>query len=618
MFNPFVSKSSKNKPGRILLVEDDRIIAAAELKLLKKLGYSVTVAASGKEAVDIINANPSDTDLILMDIDLGRGMDGTAAVREILKLHDIPVLFLSGISDPDTIERLDDVLSYGFVVKGADISILAASIKMAFRLHDVKIRLKEREQELLLLSNAIESSSDAIAISQPDAILQYVNTAFLKLWDYRTKDEVIGRPAADFWVEPEKASFVAQMVLMKGGWSGELKAIGRDGSVFNVDVNTSLVKGSDNKPAGIIGIFRSNLARKLADQSVLENEERFRSLFENALEGIFQTTPDGRYLNMNPAFSSMFGYSSPEEMIVSINDIGSQVYVDPEVRERLKKLLNENGMVKNYEAQVYKKDGSRFWISINARLIRDDGMLDRYEGTNIDITERKIADEKLEEQKRRLLQTNQQLESLNRELLASYREKELLLKEINHRIRNNLNMISGILFLESEKLEDEKAKSFFNDVRTRISSMSAVYDRLYQSPDLQNVNLAEYVRSLTLSIISSYKPADSRINIRVDADEVRLDVKRAGVLGLILNELISNALKHGFPEKKDGTVHVKLAESEGNITLAVSDDGIGIREGEHGNVSTGLPLVRMLAKQVVGTLEIYDDSGTTATISFRR
>ena len=135
MFNPFVSKSSKNKPGRILLVEDDRIIAAAELKLLKKLGYSVTVAASGKEAVDIINANPSDTDLILMDIDLGRGMDGTAAVREILKLHDIPVLFLSGSSDPDTIERLDDVLSYGFVVKGADISILAASIKMAFRLH---------------------------------------------------------------------------------------------------------------------------------------------------------------------------------------------------------------------------------------------------------------------------------------------------------------------------------------------------------------------------------------------------------------------------------------------------------------------------------------------------
>lgn len=619
MLTSFLIKSAKKRSGHILLVEDDHIIAAAELKLLKKLGYTVTLVTSGRDAVDLMNENPGDINMILMDIDLGHGMDGTAAVREILKVHDIPVLFLSGVSDPETIERLDDVLSYGFVVKGADISILDASIKMAFRLHDVKNSLKEREQELLLLSNAIESSGDAIAISQPDAILRYVNPAFLRMWDYKTKDEVVGKPAADFWEEPDKASFVAQMVLLKGGWSGELAARGRDGTMFNVDVNTSLVKDSDNKPVGIIAIFRSNLARKLADQSVLENEERFRSLFDNALEGIFQTTPDGRYLNMNPAFAEMFGYSSPEEMIVSINDIGRQLYVDPEVRERLKGLLNEYGFVKNYEAEVYRKDGSRFWISINARLIRDDeGILDRYEGTNIDITERKIAGQKLEEQQQKLLQTNRQLESLNRELVASHKEKELLLKEINHRIRNNLNMISGILFLESEKLEDENSRSFFNDVMSRINSMSAVYDRLYQFPDLKNINLDEYIKTLVSSIFTSYKPAGSRIGVNVAVDDMRLDVKRSSILGLILNELISNSLKHGYPERKDGTVNVVMGESGGIITLRVSDDGIGIQTGHDDTVSTGLPLVKLLVKQVGGSFELHNENGTTAVVSFSR
>ncbi|GEM_PF-3891388 len=333
MFGPFLSNPAKKKSGHILLVEDDRIIASTEVKLLKKLGYSVTLITSGKDAIDLMNSSPEDFNLILMDIDLGHGIDGTATAREILKAHDVPILFLSGVSDPETIERIDDVISYGFVVKGSDISILDASIKMAFRLHGANSELKVKERELLLLSNAIESSGNAIAISGPDAFLQYVNPAFLKMWDYASKEDVIGRPAADFWKEHDKASFVAQSVLMKGGWSGELTARSREGICFTVDVNTSLVKDSGNKPAGIIATFRSNTARKLADESVLENEERFRSLFENALEGIFQTTPDGKYLNMNPTFAAMFGYSSPEEMIISIKDIGKQVYVDQEVRE---------------------------------------------------------------------------------------------------------------------------------------------------------------------------------------------------------------------------------------------------------------------------------------------
>ena len=119
-------------------------------------------------------------------------------------------------------------------------------------------------------------------------------------------------------------------------------------------------------------------------------------------------------------------------------------------------------------------------------------------------------------------------------------------------------MISGILFLESGKLRDDVSRSLFSDVRSRINSMAAIYDRLYQSPDLDNVNLADYIKSLTASIFSSYKPADKSIGIKVDVDDIRLDVKRSGLLGLILNELISNSLKHGYPHQKEGMVTVKL------------------------------------------------------------
>jgi two-component system, cell cycle sensor histidine kinase and response regulator CckA len=134
--------------------------------------------------------------------------------------------------------------------------------------------------------------------------------------------------------------------------------------------------------------------RWLAEEALKDSEGKYRQIFENATEGIYQTTPEGRYLRMNPSFSKMFGYASPQEMISSITDIGRQLYVNPEDRKEMARRLSEHNEVTDYEAEVYRKDGSRFWISINIHTVRDSvGNILYYEGTNVDITERKMAEE---------------------------------------------------------------------------------------------------------------------------------------------------------------------------------------------------------------------------------
>ena len=137
------------------------------------------------------------------------------------------------------------------------------------------------------------------------------------------------------------------------------------------------------------------------EKALKESEEKYRAIFEKATEGIFQTTPEGHCLSVNPAFALMFGYDSPEEMISSVTNIGRQIYVNPSDRDNIQKLLAEKGEVKGYEAEAYRKDGKKIWISINAHMVRDDNGAEYYEGTNQDITERKRMEEKVLESEER-------------------------------------------------------------------------------------------------------------------------------------------------------------------------------------------------------------------------
>ena len=145
-----------------------------------------------------------------------------------------------------------------------------------------------------------------------------------------------------------------------------------------------------------VATFDNITERKRIEQALRQAEEKYRALFQDAVVGIFQSTPGGRYINVNPAMAHMLGYDSPQELLASITDISLQVYVDPTSREQLARLLREQGLVKNFECAVYRKDGSKMWLSANVQAVFEDGVLVGYEGTNEDITARKAAEERIQ------------------------------------------------------------------------------------------------------------------------------------------------------------------------------------------------------------------------------
>ena len=167
--------------------------------------------------------------------------------------------------------------------------------------------------------------------------------------------------------------------------------------VGDLKTRTGLVHGKDE--LGQLAQTFDEMAEKLeqkeseqkkAKDKLLQSEERYRRIFENAVEGIYQTTPEGRYISVNPSFARMFGFASPEDMMRDVTDIGLQLYVNPGDRERLKRLLVQHGVAEGFEVQLYRKDKSTFWVSINAHTIHDpDGNILYYEGTNEDISQRK-------------------------------------------------------------------------------------------------------------------------------------------------------------------------------------------------------------------------------------
>ena len=206
------------------------------------------------------------------------------------------------------------------------------------------------------------------------------------------------------------------------------------------------------------------------------------------------------------------------------------------------------------------------------------------------------------------------------ELRVSLEEKEVLLKEIHHRVKNNLQIISALLYLQGNKVEDARARAMFAESENRIKSMSLVHERLYQSPDLARIDLRDYVESLAGYLLRSYRVGPARIKLNVDVEDISLDVSTAVPCGLILNELLSNALKHAFPDGTDGEILINMRTAGDQYRLLVQDNGVGMPESvDYANSeSLGLQLVSGLASQLGGEAEQLPGEGTGWSISIPR
>jgi two-component sensor histidine kinase len=213
-----------------------------------------------------------------------------------------------------------------------------------------------------------------------------------------------------------------------------------------------------------------------------------------------------------------------------------------------------------------------------------------------DITNRKRAEEKI---------------------AASLSEKEALLKEIHHRVKNNLQIISSLLKFQSRYVQDQEALGMLSESRNRIRSMALIHEKLYQSHNFARIDFAEYIRSLARSLFRSYG-IDNAVALTIDADAMTLDIDRAAPCGLIITELLTNTLKYAFPAGQTGTINIRLrSKGEDHFTLVVGDSGIGLPEGFdlQKTPTLGMQLVALMAKQLQGTLVLDTSAGTTFVLT---
>jgi PAS domain S-box-containing protein len=309
---------------------------------------------------------------------------------------------------------------------------------------------------------------------------------------------------------------------------------------------------------------------------------------------------DGRWLRVNRSVCELVGYSERELLATDFQTITHPDDLDADlghVREMLTGEIQTYQMEKRY----FHKQGHVVHILLSVSLVRDRAGGPLYFIAQIqDITQRKRAEEQMRE---------------------SLREKEVLLKEIHHRVKNNLQIVSTLLDLQSDHTTDPGALEMFRESRGRVRSMALIHERLYRSLDLARVDFAEYVRQLVDDLYRTYKTSDDDIRLELDVDVPPLSIDIAIPCGLLLNELMSNCFKHAFRDVPRGCVRVSFHRSgDGANVLTVADDGVGFPAGIdfRTTASFGLQLVNTLVDQLDGAIDLTAGRGTTFTIRFPR
>ena len=345
----------------------------------------------------------------------------------------------------------------------------------------------------------------------------------------------------------------------------------------------------------MLGIVQDITLRKQAEKLLQESEERFSTLSEAGFEGIL-VHEKGTIIDANTRFAEMFGYEQAE----LIGADGLKLII-PEDRDTVRSNI-ASGFEGPYEVLGLRKDSSTFPIEIQVRHMQYHGRKVRVAAVR-DITAHKQAEELIK---------------------RALREKEILLSEIHHRVKNNLQVVSGLLGLQAYTMEDRvepETLALFRESATRIKSMALVHERLQCSSDFAHVDFDHYIRQLADELFQNYRVHSDSVLLDIQTEGVQVSIDQAVPCGLIVNELLSNALKHAFPDGREGRIEVSLKPVQGNILqLGVCDDGVGLPESvDFESAETlGLTIVNSLVGQLTGEMVLDRTQGTCFRVRFTR
>ncbi|RCJ36500.1 hypothetical protein A6770_15870 [Nostoc minutum NIES-26] len=346
--------------------------------------------------------------------------------------------------------------------------------------------------------------------------------------------------------------------------------------------------------------------RQRIEEALRESEQRFRAAFHQAAVGIAHVGIDGQWLLVNQRLCDIVGYTPQELQLLTFQNITHPDDLEADL-QYVNRILAGNIQTYSIEKRYLRKDSSIVWTNLTVSLVREPSGMPKYFIAVVeDISERQAA---LRERKRS-----------EERLQASLKEKEVLLKEVYHRVKNNLQVISSLLSLQSEYIKDKQDIEIFQQSQQRIASMALIHEKMYQSPDLAKINFSEYVQDLVASLCTSYERNASAIALNINIEEhILLGLDTAIPCGLIIHELVSNSLKYAFPAGRKGEISIEIREIVvGEILLNVRDNGIGLPSNFNFTdvASLGWQLVDALASQLAGNININSDIGVEFQITF--
>jgi PAS domain S-box-containing protein len=477
-------------------------------------------------------------------------------------------------------------------IKGADGRVTNAIIQ------HVDITERKQAEEALRESEErfrtiFEHAGLAIAVVDKSGTVLDVNPALERFLGYGLNEiKKLGVMGISYPEDFEKDLDLFQRLI-----SGEMsfynidkRYVRKDGGIVWGRVTVSLVKGFGEVPSYVISMLEDIDERKRIEGELEESREIFRLFMEYSPIYVFFKDDNIRSIQLSKNYEQMLGRPVPDLIGKTMHDLFPTPLAEKMVQDDLRILQ------KGKPIEVEEELDGRFYTTIKFP-IRRKSRPPLLAGFTIDITERKRAELALE---------------------RSIAEKDVLLKELQHRVKNNLNVISSLLGLEMEKLSDERARQVFINAQSRIHSMSAIYEQLYSTAGIDRVDLNRYIKNLAFFLFETYVADTRSVTLDIHTVKTILDIKRAVPVGLILNELIMNALRHAFPDDRKGRITVTLEEDGGAIELSVSDDGVGFPVGMNPDTcdSMGLNLIRMLTKQIDGEFSIEGARGVRATVRF--
>jgi len=466
---------------------------------------------------------------------------------------------------------------------------------------------KQAESTLREYERIVSSTTDNLSFIDTNYAYRAVNDAYLTAHD-KTRDEIIGHSVAEILgakvfentVKPSFDRCLAGKPQNYQEWF-DFKGAGRR----YMDVAYYPFRDNDGPISGVVVSSRDITELQQAEIELIDQKRRLDYILEGTNMGTWEWNVQTGEMRINPRWAEIIGYTLEELSPISIDTWIKNIHPDDltESNRLLQKCFCGKTEYYHFEARMRHKNGEFIWVLDQGKIATrtQDGKPEWMYGTYQDITKRKLAEEQVRD---------------------SLKEKEVLLREIHHRVKNNLQVIVSLLRMHARRSNNEQVQRVFGDCRNRVNAMSLIHEALYRSEDLARIDTEPYLEKLCRHLRQAHGASDKGIALTVGNNDLPLGMDQGVAVGMIVCELASNIFKHAFPEGEPGSVLVSLSSvGEDDVELIVQDDGVGLPpDVDISNTpSLGLHLVSITAThELGGTIEVERDGGTRFIIRFKR